>query len=99
MRWALAKGRPVRFIDLPAATRLALRRESASEEPGRGRGTTETAPVVRRRRENERRSLPPTRQAVLRDKSSRSSLPSAAIPLPISPRSPATKIARPGGTP
>ncbi|MEQ1615201.1 MAG: DUF5682 family protein, partial [Hyphomicrobiaceae bacterium] len=27
MRWALAKGRPVRFIDLPSAVRLALRAE------------------------------------------------------------------------
>jgi hypothetical protein len=44
MRWALAKGRLVRFIDLPAATRLALRRESASEEPGRGRGEDKDTP-------------------------------------------------------
>ena len=36
MRWALAKGRPVRFIDLPAANRLALRCESASHEPAEG---------------------------------------------------------------
>jgi hypothetical protein len=33
MRWALAKGRLVRFIDLPAANKLATRSESASHEP------------------------------------------------------------------
>src|SRR6516165_964774 len=33
MRWALAKGRPVRFIDLSAANRLVLRREGGSHEP------------------------------------------------------------------
>src|SRR5262245_46386613 len=39
MRWASAKGRPVRFIDLPAANGLALRRWRASEEPSGGEDT------------------------------------------------------------
>jgi Family of unknown function (DUF5682) len=33
MRWALAKGRPVRFIDLPAAVRLAERAAQAAPPP------------------------------------------------------------------
>src|SRR5262245_49676623 len=47
MRWALAKGRPVRFIDLPAANRLALRRESASGEAsgGEDKETAGSAPA------------------------------------------------------
>src|SRR6516165_9808699 len=32
MRWTLAKGRPLHFIDLPAANKLARRSESASQE-------------------------------------------------------------------
>jgi Family of unknown function (DUF5682) len=36
MRWATAKDRPVRFIDLPAANRLALPRETARQEQSQG---------------------------------------------------------------
>lgn len=33
MRWTLAKGRPVRFIDLPAAHQLAARAEAGAQQP------------------------------------------------------------------
>src|SRR5262245_18993182 len=52
MRWALAKGRPVRFIDLPAANRLALRREGAAAEPSGGEDQ-ETAGSASAKREQE----------------------------------------------
>src|SRR5262245_10083383 len=44
MRWATAKGRSVRFIDLPAANRLALRAATAAQEPIRGNGEEAAAP-------------------------------------------------------
>ena len=44
MRWAAAKGRSVRFIDLPAANRLALRAATAAQEPSRGNGEEAAAP-------------------------------------------------------
>jgi len=45
MRWATAKCRPVRFIDLPAANRLALTKQTAAQEPGENDGeTTNVAP-------------------------------------------------------
>ena len=44
MRWALAKGRPVRFIDLAAAHQLALRAEIRAQELGaQSAETAETA--------------------------------------------------------
>src|SRR6516225_6578583 len=36
MRWALAKGRPVRFIDLPMSIRLAERMMPLTLPPGAG---------------------------------------------------------------
>ncbi len=39
MRWALTSGRPVRFIDLPAANRLALRTQ-ANDRSRRAQRTT-----------------------------------------------------------
>ena len=44
MRWATAKGRSLRFIDLPAANRLALRAATAAQEPSRGNDEEAAAP-------------------------------------------------------
>ncbi|MGJ4955794.1 DUF5682 family protein [Bradyrhizobium sp. HKCCYLRH2015] len=43
IRWALAKQRPVRFIDLPASHRLAERAKAAKPESDEGKATPEDA--------------------------------------------------------
>ncbi|CCD84840.1 conserved protein of unknown function [Bradyrhizobium sp. ORS 285] len=43
IRWALEKGRPVRFIDLPASHRLAERAKAAKQEDDAGEASPEDA--------------------------------------------------------
>lgn len=45
LRWALTRGVPVRFVDLPAARSLALPDEEPDEDPGAGAGGSDGEPA------------------------------------------------------